>query len=677
MIYNNLPKSKKFDWAAVDTETYTLIDGNIVSIQELNKLGTIHDVAWFRQHASVSAYAWILSVGKYDFIASNFIEWLDLISWHHIKTLWFYNAKFDFAQIDYQLLTLGFVEYSKENKAAKLNMYESLHSEFGQRYQLKIWYLYENKEHKKVYHKIKIYDLCNIFGGGLRKLLNDFDIQDENGNKLRKLEMDYQENTIDGKFTQEAIDYMIIDGKGLFYLVKKCDEYLAEHYNMHLTPKPDFMTAGGFAKRYLLHVLYNKENYAADLKEFQKQYIMWTELDTLFRYSGLYRGGICFVNKKYQNKLVENEFQRFDYNSHYPAQMHESIALKGRLYKQTYENYLKTKNDDKYVYILHLTKWRGVMKPHMLPVWYDSYIKKYTETPDNPYGNDLLIFAFEFEEYINHWYDMEFTCDYVYAYEKQYDYNYAKFVDILYAEKNAGKKEKNACKQAFSKLGLNSSYGKLAQNPERAKSHRELNKETGAVHLVLDGYETDDTNIMSVTQGALITAMGRVKLCKSIREKCIHSPEEDFYYCDTDSIHGIFETDANQYELGALKLEATCKYGLFLAPKTYFEVDTDGFIELHTKGVPISTIYNTMVYNGAVEKIENGISAKYKLKDINKVIKIFAAGNKFQCLASLNLRGGKGLIPLFKELCKRENTITYDNANDIASQNYEIELYEV
>ena len=677
MIYNDLPKSKRFTWAAVDTETYTLIDGKIVSIAELNKLGTQHETAWFREHASVQPYAWILSVGKYDAICSDFIEWLELISWHHIKTMWFYNAKFDFAQIDYQLLTRGFVEYSAENKAAKLNMYESLHSEFGQRYQLKLWYVYENKEHKKVYHKIVIYDLCNIFGGGLRKLLNDFDIHDENGNPIRKLEMDYQDNQVDGKFTDEAIEYMKIDGKGLYYLVLKCHEYVSNHYNMNMLPKPDFMTAGGFAKRYLLHVLYNKENYAADLKEFQKQYIMWKELDTLFRYSGLYRGGICFVNKKYQNKLISNEFQRFDYNSHYPSQMHESIALKGRLYKQSYEDYLKSKDDSKFIYILHLKSWRGVMKPDMLPVWYDSYIKKYTETPDNPHGNDLLIFAFEFEEYINYWYDMEYECDFVYAYERQYDYNYAKFVDILYAEKNAGKKEKNACKQAFSKLGLNSSYGKLAQNPERAKTHREINEETGAVHLVLDGYESDDSNIMSVAQGALITAMGRVKLVQSIRTKCKTTPANDFYYCDTDSIHGIFETDANQYELGALKLEASCNYGLFLAPKTYFEVDCDGFIEIHTKGVPISTIYNVMIQHDAIEKIENGINIKYKLKDINKVIEIFKAGNKFQCLASLNLKGGKGLIPLFKELCKIENTITYDNANDIASQNYEIELFEV
>jgi len=50
------------------------------------------------------------------------------------------------------------------------------------------------------------------------------------------------------------------------------------------------------------------------------------------------------------------------------------------------------------------------------------------------------------------------------------------------------------------------------------------------------------------------------------------------------------------------------------------------------------------------------IDEKHFVLDIEKVCQIFKAGNKFQCLSAMNLKGGKGLIPMFKELCKTTNT---------------------
>ena len=236
---------------------------------------------------------------------------------------------------------------------------------------------------------------------------------------------------------------------------------------------------------------------------------------------------------------------------------------------------------------------------------------------------------------------------------------------MLYKDKTEGKKNKNKCQEAFSKLGLNSAYGKFAQNPYQIATHREINTDTGAVHLIIDEIEADEGALMSVIQGAFITARGRVELCKSIRTYCVNTPEEDFYYCDTDSIHGNFKVNADAFKIGELKLEATCNYGLFLAPKTYFEIDDNLIIEVHTKGVPTNTIYNVMVKNGAIDQ-------NHKVIDLYKVLEIFKAGNKFQTLCAMNLKGGKGLIPLFKELCKEDNTRIYTS-----NLNGEIELYEI
>ena len=675
MIYNTIPKTKKFDVASADTETYTLIDNVVVSTEELNKMGLTHDTSFFRNHASVDVYAWQLSTGDYDAICSTFDEWCELICRHKIGVVWFYNAKFDFAQIDYQLLSNQdkWQQYTRDNLKAGLNCYTSLHSPYGARYSYTIWYHYYNKNKKLVAHKFVIYDLMNIFTGGLAKLLNDFDIEDAKGNKLRKLDMDYQSNKdANGNFTQEAINYMIIDVKGLYYLIKKCNDYIATRYKMYLMPKPDFMTAGGFAKKLLLETLYNKGDYRENLKAFQSEYMMFLSFDKFIRKGGLYQGGKCIVNPKYQNRFIDKEFMRFDYNSHYPARMREAVAFKYTPYKLTYEEYIKLKNEEnsneKYIFILHLLTWQGYLKNGMVPVWYDYELKKYTDTPFNTESETgLLIFEFEFEEYLNY-YDFIYDIDYVLMYKKNYDKGYITFVDNLYKDKTEGKKTHNKCQEMFSKLGLNSAYGKFAQNPYNLRTHREINKETGAVHLLVDKVEADEKNIMSVVQGAYITARGRVELCKSIREKCITTPENDFYYCDTDSIHGNFVADADAFEIGKLKLEAVCKYGLFLAPKTYFEIDDNNIIELHTKGVPNKTIYNVMIKEGAID-------ATHKVIDINKVLHIFKAGNKFQTLASLNIKGGKALIPLFKELCKEENT---NNINVVMSNlNGDNELYEI
>lgn len=673
MIYDNMKKSFKASWCACDTETYTLIDGQKITTEELNKLAlqSEHTTAWFREHATIDTYAWQISCGEHNSICNNFIEWLEKLCLHNIKVAWFYNAKFDFSQIDYAILTNNtFKPYNKENKDAGFNMYQSLHSNYGARYSYTIWFKHENKNHKKVYHKIVIYDLMNIFTGGLAKLLKDLDIRDANGNELRKLEMDYQTNTDEnGNYTQEAINYMIMDVKGLYYVVQKCHDYIKEKYNMNLIPKPDFMTAGGFAKRLLLETLYNKGNYKENIQAFQKQYFMWLSLDIMFRTSGLYQGGKCIVNYKYQNQLINKPFARYDYNSHYPARMRESIALKGSCYHMDYDEYIKTYNNEKYVYILHIKKLRGYLKNGMIGVWYDYKYKKYTDSPIIDETNQLLIFEFEFNEYKNY-YDFDYEIDYVYAYEKQYDYNYQKYVDMVYAEKNEGKKTKNKVKEMFSKLGLNSAYGKFAQNPYNAVCHYEINADTGAVHLVTDGVEADEKSLMSVVQGALITARGRTELCKAIREYSITCPANDFYYCDTDSIHGNFNVTADPYKIGELKLEANCKHGLFLAPKTYFEIDDNDIIEVHSKGVRPQQILNVL-------KRYNYIDKDNKVLDLKGVCNVFKAGNKFQVLCAMNLKGGKGLIPLFKELCCIDNTRIDDIDTSYDNMNGDIELYEI
>ena len=98
VLYNDFAPFIKEEWGASDTETFTYIDGLKVSNDDLLRFGKTHNQAFFRQHAQFSN-------GKNFFVTNDCDEYIEFLCEHKVKSVWFYNAKFDFAQIDYQLLT--------------------------------------------------------------------------------------------------------------------------------------------------------------------------------------------------------------------------------------------------------------------------------------------------------------------------------------------------------------------------------------------------------------------------------------------------------------------------------------------------------------------------------------------------------------------------------------------
>ena len=82
MIYNDFEKNKKYEWIAGDTETYTYIDGVKVTEPELIKLGKEQPSSWFREHASVRAYAWLLSDGVHFAWLESFEEYCEFCCEH-------------------------------------------------------------------------------------------------------------------------------------------------------------------------------------------------------------------------------------------------------------------------------------------------------------------------------------------------------------------------------------------------------------------------------------------------------------------------------------------------------------------------------------------------------------------------------------------------------------------
>lgn len=673
LTWDDFDPHARIEWAAADTEAYTLVDGRRISTDEMLELSRGKPTSWWRQHVTVDVYAWLISDGHRTACFDTFDAFASFCATHLVATLWWYNAKYDFAHIDYALLTSGW----SLNVGGKMQdkQYRSLHSNQGQRYSLALASEYTDASRHKHTHVTTSYDLCNIFGGGLAKNLKAFNVCDFDGNPVRKLEMDYQGDNDDAA----ARAYMDNDVIGLYHLVRTADAFLHDRWGYTLTGKrPDVMTAGGLAKRVLLSY-YNgySTDHRANVAEYQRWHKVDISADTFYRVHNLYRGGITLVNPAHQNRPITRPIYKYDINSMYPYQMSRMPDLVGRPYRVSLAEWRKkyAKSGD-WVGAYYITSVDARMRDGMLPTWYDVNNREYTATAyHSPENRPLLMFTAEFDE-MCHWYDLDeanVDISAVYMWQTAPAHAYKQFITDNYDLKREGKRTGNKVMEAFAKLLLNSSYGKLAENPHKEQTHRELNPETGAVTLIDDGENVDEKCLLSVVMGALVTSMARVQLLSLIRDVC-PVPARDFIYADTDSIAATTQYNkCDPYTLGMLKDETVIDgvsipytWGKYIAPKTYILSRTlpDGTrdVECHCKGMPLTAVFTTE--NAAIAREAGKISADMSNAEIDA---IFAAGRQFTALAAMNVRGGKALVPIQKYLCRADNTIMVGSNDDPAN----------
>ncbi len=684
--------------SAIDTETLVFIDGKIVSQKELFKMLKDSTTEEKRKRLSNLTWAW-LNYDEYNgfFMTNDFETFLLYLSRCGIKFSWCYNSTFDFAQIDYQILAIGKDKWKKHVKRQKNYAdltecktiqetidtkietsienrridhynkhqpytYESIHNDSGARYAYKLWFPYRQKQDRHEYvHAIEFRDFMKLVVGGLAKLLKDLDVTDNEGNKIRKLEMEYQ--AVDpNNLTEKEIDYCVNDVKGLYFAIKKFNKVVETISNResHIYGKEtNIMTSGGFAKAELLRSLYPKMCRFKRLKQFQKEHPLTIEQDAYIRNNHLYRGGITFLNKRYRGKLItDRKLYRYDVNSEYPFAMSNIRDLVGKSRCIKYKTWLKMskKKKEEYEAIYILESVTGYVYSNMVGIWYDPFRHDFVDVIDEDQPH--LIFERELNE-LSNWYDLEYTCNKVIIVRRG-DYVFKKFVTKNYKRKADAKREENGTLEKVTKLLLNSSYGKLAERIERREGHYELNEETEAIHFVEDQTKIDANSIMNVIIGSLITCEGRLTLLRYIREVC-KNVANDFVYCDTDSVHCLncnFEK-ADPYTLGALKLEAINDACRYLAPKTYIDIEKiekgDMIdlknIEIHSKGISLSSIKKDFRSKAKVKRIDN---EDHYFLSIDKISDNIDYGVKYVVLCAMNVKGGKVLIPTEKFLARTE-----------------------
>lgn len=650
MIINTFQSKTRYSYAAFDFETKTYIDGYIVDEETIRSMcGDTHKdpttgaevptfpVSWWRAHCEVRCWAWIIYTPDGLAIAETFEEWLHVIQTAGIQTGWFYNAPFDFSVLDYHMLSRGWEQVDKAKKTPR--QFSELCNNFGCRYQMTICAPYERENgdrSRRASWTFTSYDLRNILHGGLEKLLSDFDVTDGDGKPIRKLTMDYQ----GAEGAEEDIAYMRNDAAGLWWLIHKAGAMLAARYGLDIRGrKPDVLTASGLAKRVFICRMYpTSRTYSHAMLRFRKVHPMSFELDQFLRACGLLQGGLPIVNPDYVGKLLTGlEAHRYDVNSEYPYYMSRMWSVYGR------PSTFKTLDEAMRVYgrygcyILFFSRIRACVKPDMVPSWRDPFTTKIcADYRHDESRGPVAIFLEEWRE-LQLWYDI-ITADLyqVMAFPTRKENAIRDVILSEYAEKTRARESGQDVLATFPKLIMNGFGGKYSQNPHHDATRREL-QEDGHVSLVCIGEDTDKNNLMQVVQGARITMAGRVMWRTYARLIC-GNVRQNLLYGDTDSIHSkVAAPDKyiSRDRLGYLKEENKTPIvrACFLAPKTYFEEESSGKLEIHAKGVHLEEIQKLIDRGEPVEKI-------------------YTKGYRLQTLSALNVKGGKALLPLPKYITR-------------------------
>lgn len=154
------------------------------------------------------------------------------------------------------------------------------------------------------------------------------------------------------------------------------------------------------------------------------------------------------------------------------------------------------------------------------------------------------------------------------------------------------KQHSKGTERIFAKLQLNSAYGKLGQMPKTYTDYDYVMNSGRVIQIPHVEYDEDGNKIeqepsgrrnSDVVTASFITAYGRCYLAESINRIGL----DKFLYCDTDSMHVIFDREQlkdgtyaglniDSSELGAWALEGIALRGMYIKPKTYGEAVVQG-----------------------------------------------------------------------------------------------------
>lgn len=304
-------------------------------------------------------------------------------------------------------------------------------------------------------------------------------------------------------------------------------------------------------------------------KNFEKLFPSDNTVDSLVRPS--YFGGWVYLNPKYENKLINEEYYINDVNSEYPAVCVNELLPYGR---PVFVNEIPKKS-------LFVIKFKAIarLKEGFFPFVSMKGNFRYCQT-------DLLTETDGLESFtmtsVDYWAFLEYYEVSIYKIEWILKFKSAKgiFTDFINTNYEI-KKTSEGAKKEIAKLKMNSFTGRMAMNPQRRAKSPILKDDI----LSFERGEIDYIDSIYPAFTSFITAYGR-RYVHDIACKL----KDDFIYSDTDSVHSFLKLPnkmVHDTELGKFKLENVCVRGKYLRPKTYMFTNDKGQTKVKCAGLPV------------------------------------------------------------------------------------------
>lgn len=350
-------------------------------------------------------------------------------------------------------------------------------------------------------------------------------------NKLKK---DVRKNHM-----PEIIEYLKSDCTNLYTLVNR----FVDSYGLHLTIASSAMN---YYKRLGNNVRNSSESFYNHFFKFFKGGLVWCIE------SGAFRGDIKYI----------------DINSAYPHAM-------------TYNHPTGS------VYITHK---RSSWEPQDFIVFKGEILR----LPPSLYtsGTEKVCTGWELDTLLKHKLINGFKIVSITHFIEYINFN--EYVNIFYNKKLSAKLHNDKEEYQFSKLFLNSLYGKFAQNPKKYKNYKLIDPHNFSKFksYKIDSQMSDTSLIISkpantgvfynVTTSASITGFVRAKLINTIMTT------ERPLYCDTDSLFYMGETEEKSGTLlGEWELENTFKE-LYIGGKKLYAAYDGANWKTATKGANLN-----------------------------------------------------------------------------------------
>lgn len=414
-----------------------------------------------------------------------------------------------------------------------------------------------------------IRDLAKIFGGGLGKVAKSFGLETQKG------EIDYRLNRLHGHIvTKEEKEYCFKDTRIVMEILMKMKE--REDKNFF-----SVMSMASYSMKMMI-----KTGWPRSMKpyqEFRELYPFLEKDETEFLRNSV-SGGICYACSRYQFKEINQKIIHIDAHSMHPssAYLHLYPYGKGEYHEGEPKDYIT------YINCCHIrVSYSGVKIHSIIKLIGFEFVEDF----------ELTLWDFEIQTMKSCYIDLHIEYIDYYAYRMK-ALKWRKYYSYCFNKRLEAKAKGDTFNVLYYKLLMNSSYGKLLENPHTEVIENIID-EDGIIDSVVSTREKPESMSDEIWEnklinakytylpvGSCIPAYSRVCLC----ELALKIGWESVVYFDTDSIFFLDtpKTRANMEKympkdnfLGGWSIEEYIDRAMFSAPKRYkAEVDGEAYFKM-------------------------------------------------------------------------------------------------